>query len=194
MKRRGIVGLGQEDAAGVVRLQLLAYALDEGVGLGQMLPGRPVPLVQVRHGIEAEAVEAEIQPEAHQIDHGVRHFGVLVVEVGLVVEETVPVVLLARVVPSPVGPLHIGEDHAGVGPALVIVVPDVPVRLGIVAARTRLYEPRVLVAGVVHDQIGNDPDTPAVGILQEGDEVADAPVVGVHVEEVTDVVAAVPER
>ena len=190
---RPAVGLGQQDAPGVVGIDLLADALDERVRLGQVLARRPVALVQVGHRVEPEPVEAEIEPEAHQVDHGVGDFGVLVVEVGLVVVEAVPVVLLAGVVPGPVRALDVGEHDSGVGPLLVVVVPDVPVRLGVVPRRPRLDEPRVLVAGVVHHEVGDDPDAAAVRVLQERHQVADAPVVGVDVEEVADVVAAVAE-
>ena len=191
---RPAVRLGQEDPPGVVGVDLLADALDEGVRLGQVLARRTVTLVEVGHRIEPEAVEAEVEPEPNEVDHGVGDLGVLVVEVRLMVVEAVPVVLLAGVVPGPVGPLDVGEDHSGVGPLLVVVVPHVPVGLGVVPRRARLDEPGVLVAGVVHHQVGDDPDAPAVGVLQEGHQVADAPVVGVHVEEVADVVAAVAHR
>ncbi len=187
------VGLGQQDASRVVGLDLLADALDERVRLGQVLARGAVALVQVGHGVEPEPVETQVEPEAHQVDHGVGHFGVVVVEVGLVVVEAMPVVLLAGVVPRPVRALHVGEDDAGVRPLLVVVVPHVPVGLGVVARRARLDEPRVLVAGVVHDEVGDDPDAAPVGVLQEADQVADRPVVGMDVEEVADVVAAVAE-
>ena len=191
---RPAVRLGEEDAARVVRLELLADAPDERVRLGKMLARRAVALVQIGHRIEPEAVEAEVEPEPDEVDHGVGHFGILVVEVGLVVIEAVPVVLLAAVVPGPIRAFHVGEDDAGVGPLLVVVVPDVPVRLGVVPRRARLHEPGVLVAGVVHHEVGDDPDAAAVGVLEERDEVADAPVVGMDVEEVADVVSAVAER
>ena len=187
------VGLGEQDAARVVGIDLLADALDERVRLGQVLPRRAVALVQVGHGVEPEPVEPEVEPEAHEVDHGVGDFGIVVVEIGLVVVEAVPVVLLAGVVPRPVRPLDVGEHHAGVRPLLVVVVPHVPVGLGVVPRRARLDEPGVLVAGVVHDEVGDDADASAVRVLQERHQVADAAVVGVDVEEVADVVAAVAE-
>ena len=123
---------------------------------------------EVGHRVEAEAVEPEVEPEPDDVEHGVGHLGILVVEVGLVGVEAVPVVLLAhRVVPGPVGPLDVDEDDAGLGPSLVVVVPHVPVRLGVVPGLARLDEPGVLVAGVVHDEVGDDPDAAAVGLLQE---------------------------
>ena len=160
---------------------------------GRCSPDVPSRWYRYGHGVEPEPVEPEIEPEPDQVDHGVGDFGVVVVQVGLVVVEAVPVVLLARVVPRPVRALDVGEHHAGVGPLLVVVVPDVPVGLGVVPRRPRLDEPGVLVAGVVHHEVGDDPDAAAVRVLQERHQVADAPVVGVHVEEVADVVAAVAE-
>ena len=107
---------------------------NEGVGLGQVLPGGAVPLVEVGHGIEPEPVEPEVEPEADQIEHGVGDLWIVVVEVGLMVVEAVPVVLVTRVVLGPVGSFRVDEHHPGLGPALVVVVPHVPVGLGVVAA------------------------------------------------------------
>ena len=172
-------------------VDLLAQLAQQGVGLGEVLARAAVALEQVGHGVEAEPVEPEVEPEPHHAEHGLDHGGVLVVEVGLVRIEAVPVVLLAGLVPRPVRRLHVDEHDACLGPPLVVVVPDVPVRLGVVARRARLDEPRVLVARVVHDQIGDDPDAASVRVVEELDEVVEEPELGVHGEEVTDVVPAV---
>jgi hypothetical protein len=63
------------------------------VRLGQVLAVRALALVEVRHGVEPEAVEPEVEPEAQHVEHRLLHLGVVVVEVGLVAEEAVPVVL-----------------------------------------------------------------------------------------------------
>ena len=65
------------------------------MGLGQVLAVRAVALVEVRHGVEAEPVEAEAHPEPDDVEHRLLDLGVVEVEVGLVVEEPVPVVLPA---------------------------------------------------------------------------------------------------
>ncbi len=189
--RRPLVGLGQQHPVRMGRVDLLAQLAQQRVGLGQVLARAPVALEQVGHGIESEPVEPEVEPEAHDAEHRLDHGGVLVVEVGLMRIETVPVVLLAGLIPRPVRRLDVDEDHARLGPALVVVVPDVPVRLGIVTRRARLDEPRVLVARVVHHQIGDDADAAPVSVVEELDEVVEEPEVGVHGEEVTDVVPAV---
>ena len=185
------VGLGQQNPARVPGVHLLANALDKGVGLGQVLSRRAVPLEQIGHGVEPESVKPEVQPEAHHLEHGLAHLGVFVVEIRLVGVEAMPVVLLAGVVPRPVGPLDVVEHDTGLGPTLIVVVPDVPIGPGVVLARSRLDEPGVLIARVVHHQVPDDPDASPVRVLEEPDEVTQRPVARVHVEEVADVVPAV---
>ena len=50
------------------------------------------------------------------------------------------------------------------------------------------------VGGVVHHQVGDDPDAAAVGGVEQGDEVVDGAELGQHPVEVADVVAAVAQR
>ena len=66
---RPLVGLGQQHPARVAGVDLLAEALEELVGLRQVLAVGAVPLEQVGHGVEAEAVEAEVEPEADHVEH-----------------------------------------------------------------------------------------------------------------------------
>ena len=123
---------------------------------GEVLAVGAVLLEQVGHGVETEPVQTDVQPEADHVEHGLGHLGALVVEVGLVGEEPVPVVLLALGVPGPVRLLGVDEDHACFRPDLVVVAPDVPVGLVVGAVLAGLHEPRVLIAGVVHDEVGDD--------------------------------------
>ena len=78
--------------------------------LGQVLAVGALALVEVGHGVEAEAVEAEVEPEAQDVEHRLLDLGVVEVEVGLVGEEAVPVVGAGLVVPGPVRRLGVGED------------------------------------------------------------------------------------
>ena len=91
-----LVGLGEQHPAGELVVDDLAEAAQVLVGLGEVLAVRAVALEEVRHGVEAEAVEPEAEPEPDDVEHGVGDLGVVVVEVGLVVEEAVPEVLAAR--------------------------------------------------------------------------------------------------
>ena len=91
-----LVRLGEQDPVGIARVDLGAHAPQVLVRLGEVLAVRPVALVEIRHGVEAEAVDAEVEPEAQDVEHRLLHLGVVVVEVGLVREEAVPEVLAAN--------------------------------------------------------------------------------------------------
>jgi hypothetical protein len=127
------------------------------------------------------------------VEHGLGHLGVLIVEVGLMVEESVPVELLPLRVPGPVGGLGVDEDHAGVAPALAVVAPHVPIGLRVGSAVARLLEPRVLVGRVVHHEISDDPDPSAMGLVEEHVDVVDRARLRQHGVEVADVVAPVTQ-
>ena len=191
---RPLVGLGQQHAVGVARVDLRADAPQVLVRLREVLAARALALEQVRDGVEPEAVDPEVEPEAEHVQHRLLHLGVVVVQVRLVREEAVPVVLPGHRVPRPVRRLGVDEDDPRVEVALVGVRPDVPVALRRVRARARLLEPRVLVRGVVHDQVRDHAHPALVGRLDERPEVVHRPVVLVDHEEVGDVVAAVPQR
>ena len=49
----------------------------------------------------------------------------------------------------------------------------------------------MLVRCVVHDQVGDDPQSPLVSLLDQFDGVGQVAVLGQHRPEVTDVIAAV---
>ena len=175
-------------------VDVAAHAPQEGVRLGQVLAVRAVALVEVRHGVQPEAVEAEVEPEAQRVEHRLPYVRIVVVEVGLVMEEAMPVVRPGDRIPRPVGDLRVGEDDAGVLVARIRVRPHVPVALRRVGARARLLEPRVVARGVVHDEVGDHAHAELVRLVDEAAEVLDDAVVGMDAQEVRDVIAAVLER
>ena len=72
---RPLVGLGEQHAVGVVRVDHLAHPLQERVGLGQVLAVRAVAFEEVRHRVETEAVEPKVEPEPDHVDHASRTSG-----------------------------------------------------------------------------------------------------------------------
>ncbi len=122
------------------------------------------------------------------------HRRVVVVEVGLVAEEPVPEELPAHRVVGPVGLLGVHEDDPGERVLLVGVAPHVVVGVGPVGVAARLLEPGVRVGGVVHHQVGDDPDAALVRRVEQRDEVLDRAELRQHLVEVADVVAAVAQR
>ena len=67
---RPLVGLGQQHPARELGVDLLAQPAQVLVGLGQVLAVGAVALEEVGHGVEAEPVEADVEPEADDVEHG----------------------------------------------------------------------------------------------------------------------------
>jgi len=164
------------------------------VRLLEVLAVGALPFVQVGDGVQPEPVDAQVQPEPQHLEHGVLDLRVLVVQVRLVGEEPVPVVLAADLIEGPVGLLGVDEDDPGVGVAVIGVGPDVEVAERALGVGPRGLEPGMLVAGVVHDQVGDDPDAALVSLFDQLDEVPDVPELGEYQHEIRDVVAAVAQR
>ena len=191
---RPLVGLREQHPPGVLVVNDLAAAPEEGVRLRQVLAVGALALVEVRHGVQPEPVDPEVQPEPQHVDHRVLHGEVVEVEVRLMGEEPVPVELPADRVVGPVRLLGVHEDDPGLGIAGVVVRPDIKITVGAVRMAPGLLEPRVGVTGVVHHQVGDHPDPPLVRFVQQHDEVLHRAELGQHRAEVPDVVPAVAQR
>ncbi len=190
-----LVGLGQEHAVGVVLVGVRAQLLQEPVGLGQVLAAGAVALVEVRDGVQAQPVHAELEPEVDERGQRTAHLGVVEVQVGLVRVEAVPVVLLGDRVPRPVGRLEVLEDDPRLAVALRVVAPHVEVAPAAAGGRAaRALEPGVLVGGVVEHQLGDHAQAAVVRHPDEAGDVAHRPEVRVDGPVVGDVVAVVALR
>ena len=166
----------QEVGDGRVRLVVhLVLEVERPGPLAARRQGRIVPEIRVVHrevdGVEAEAVDAAVQPEARHLQQGVLHRRIVHVQLRLLGQEVVHVVLAAPRVPGPRRPaehrLPVGRRRA-VGPG---VGPDVPVGLRIAARLAALTKPGVLVGGVGEHQVGDHLQPQPVGLLHEGAEV-----------------------
>ena len=164
------------------------------MALGEVLAVRAVAFEQVRDGVEAKAVDPQVEPEAEDVEHRLLDLGVVVVQVGLMREEAVPVVLAGDRIPGPVGHLGVEEDDPHIRIAVVGVRPDIPVAFRRRPVRAGLLEPGVVARGVVHDEVGDHADAALVRRLDERVEVLDRAVVGMDRVEVGDVVPAVAKR
>jgi hypothetical protein len=144
-------------------------------------------------GVDAEAVDAAVQPEAQDVVHRRLDLGVVPVEVRLLGQERVQVPLARRLVQGPRGARRLELRHPVVGRPAVrrAVAPDVPVALGIVAARARRGEPRVPVRGVVGHPVEDHPDPAGVAAFDEAVEVGQRAERRIDVAVVRDVVAEV---
>lgn len=192
---RPLVGLCEEHPVVVVSIDVRAKFSQKRVGLREVLAVRAVPLVEIGDRVESEAVDAEPEPEVESLDDGFADVGALEVQVGLVRKEAVPVVRLRDRVPAPVRRFEVGEDDARVGVALGRLAPHVEVPMPTAWRRPSCaLEPRVLVGGVVDDELGDDSEAAAVGLAQERFEVVESAVVRMDLREIGDVVSVVAER
>ena len=162
---------------GIVRVDQRAQLLQHRVRLGQVLVVGAFALDEVGNRIEPKAVDAHVEPEAHDAEDRLAHLRIVEVEVGLMAEEAVPVVRLGDLVPGPVRLLGVGEDDARAAVLVRVVAPDVVVALARALGRAaRRLEPRMLVRRVVDDQLGDDPQPAAVRLAHEMLEVVARPV------------------
>ena len=191
---RPLIGFGQQQPVAVFLVHDAAQALEHRVRLGQVLAICAVAFDQVRHGVQPHPVDAHVQPEPHDLGHCPGDARVVEVQVRLVMEEPVPVVGAGHRVPGPVGPLGIREDDARLAVAGRVVAPDIEVTLGRPGRRAaRRLKPRMLVRGVVDDQLGDHLQAGVVGRPEEGPEVLQRAVAGMHAFVVRDVVAVVTQ-
>jgi hypothetical protein len=198
-------GLADEHLAARVGVGQLAHLPDVVVGagvlvadaVGELVPGRGVVvegvvLADAVDHVDPEAVDAPVEPEAHDLLHALDHARVLPVEVGLLGQEQVQVPLSRRLVEGPGRP--VGERRLPVVRGAAVgggVPPDVEPPVGIVPARSGGHEPRVLVRGVVRDEVEDDPQAELTGLGDERigrrevpEERVDVAVVGHVVAEV----------
>ncbi len=144
--------------------------------------------------VEAEAVDAAVEPEPRHVDKLVPDLGLVEVEVRLLLQEVVHVVLLALAIPFPGGT---AEDREPVVRRRAVgfrLGPDVPVGLGIVAARPAFLEPAVLVGGVAEHEVDHHPEAEFVRPRDQRVEIAERAEHRVDVAVVGDVVAEVEHR
>ncbi len=189
------VRLGQQEAVLVLGVDGRADLLDDDVRLREVLVARAVALHQVRYGVEPEAVDTHVEPEAHGLEHRLQHLRVVEVEVGLVAEEAVPEVLPGDRVPGPVRLLGVGEDDARALVDLVGVAPHVEVALRRAGRRVaRGLEPRMVAGGVVDHQLGDHAQAARMRRVEHLLEVGQRAVLRMHVLVLRDVVAVVAQR
>ena len=189
-----LIGLGQQHPARELFIEFFSQVLQNFVGLGQILTIRTFAFDEVWNRVQAEGVNAHFQPELHHIPHLFPNRVVVVVEIGLVTEEAVPIEGFRNRVPGPVGRLSIKKDDAGARVAAVGITPDVPIAARIVLRTSRLLKPGMLIRGVIQDHFDDDPDAPLVGRVEKLPEILQCSVAGMDGVVIGDVVAVVAQR
>src|SRR6478672_12723734 len=109
---RPLVGLREKDASLIRLIDPLSNFLQIGVSFGKVLADRAFPLKQIRDRVTAKSVETLIEPEGHDIHHGLLEHWVIVVQIRLVTKKSMPVIGLRDGIPGPVRLLGIDKDNS----------------------------------------------------------------------------------
>ena len=153
--------------------------------------GQPPGLQEERHGVDPEPGQPLGQPEPDHLADLLAHRIGGDVEVRLGPVEAMHVVLAGVGVERPDAVLVAGEHLALRAVGRDLVLPDVVVPEAGLPARPGRLEPRVLVGGVVDDEVGDDPHAPVGRRPHELREVAERPEPGIDAVVVGDVVPVV---
>ncbi len=170
---RPLIGFGQQHRARRIGIDEGAQPFEISVRLRQVLAVGAFAFIEIRRRIDADAVCALIDPELHHAQHGFLNFRIVVVQIGLVMKEAMPVVLPAQRIERPVRRFGIDEDDARVLILLIGVAPHVPVAVGGVIGMLRIarrLKPRMLIRGVIGDQFHDDAQVPAMRFRRRGGE------------------------
>src|SRR5260370_35899656 len=125
--RRPVMCLCQKHPVGELLIDFSPQLLQNIVGLWQVLTICSLPFHQIWHRIESEAIHTQLQPELHHIPHLLPNGRIVIVEIGLVTKEAMPIERFRNRVPSPVGLLRVEKnDTSFLVPGLGIT-PDVPI-------------------------------------------------------------------
>ncbi len=177
---RPLVSLREHDRPWIMILHIFAHLLQKGMRFWQILTVGSFPFKQVGDGIRPEAVQPHIQPEFHHPEHFLLHLRVVIIQIRLRGIKSVPVILLALLIPGPIRVLRIQEDDPGLFVQLVGVAPDIIIPVRRVLALPRLLKPFMLVRSVIHDQVDNNLQPLFMNNLDQGFEIFQRPIIFVY--------------
>jgi hypothetical protein len=167
----------------------------DGMCLGQVLVDRALALNQVGNRVEPQRVDAQIEPEPHEIADRAQHLGVVEVQVGLVREKAMPVVLACDRIVGPVRFFGVRKDDARACVLRIGVAPHVVVAFARTLRGTAgTLKPWMLVGCVVDDELGQDADIQGMRCIDEPLEIVQCAVDRIDRRVVCNVVAVVSKR
>ena len=181
-----------------VRLRLIGV-IAVSVCNGQLRVGirKPRRFADVGNHILTEAVHAHVEPESHDPLDLFPDLRVGHIQIGLFFGKQVQIILVQELVIFP----RAAFKHAGpvvrriaLAPADPAVAPDIVVVIGIVVRPSALLEPGVLVRGMVHHQIHENPHSHSVGAVEHLAEGIQGSVIPVNVHVVRNIIAEIRIR
>ena len=122
-----LIGFRQQNAILVFRIDVGAQLLEELMRLRQVLAVSAGAFEKIGHRVQAEAVDADVEPEIDYFEHCFTNIRIVEVQIGLMRIEAMPEVGFGHWIPSPVGGFEILEDDARVGIFVGRIAPDVKI-------------------------------------------------------------------
>ncbi len=80
---RPLIGFGEEEFGGRVRIEFGPDFFDDCVGFREILVVGSFALAQIWNGAQTETADAVIKPAPHDLNHGRKHPRIIVIEVRL---------------------------------------------------------------------------------------------------------------
>ena len=132
----------------------------------------PIALVQVWHSVQAHAVNTHAEPEIDHRQQAAPDVGAFKIQIRLVMIKPVPVILIRKGIPRPVGGLEVFKYDARFSVFLGRVIPHIELASGTSGPRpSRALEPGMLIRGVVQHEFRNHPNAAPVSLAEERSEV-----------------------
>src|SRR5690606_10924210 len=103
--------------------------LQKGVRFRQILANGPLALVKIGDGIEAHAIDTQVEPEVDRLENSLVNLGIVEVQIGLMLVKAMPIVGFRNRIPGPVGGLVVLEDDASLFVLLRVLRPDVEISM-----------------------------------------------------------------
>src|SRR5262249_44878775 len=138
----------QQKPAGVSLVNEFSQPFGESMRFRQVFAIRAFAFVKIGDRVEPETVNPHVEPERDDVEDGLLDLGVVVVEVGLMAEEAMPVELARPLIPGPVRPLGVEKNYPRAGVFHVRLAPDIPVALRRIDRAARFAKPRMLIGSV----------------------------------------------
>ncbi len=138
--------------------------------------------------VDAKPIDAAPEPETKDVVHRLLDGGVSPVEVGLLLQEGVIIILPAGLIPLPGRAAEIADPVVRRCSVETRIAPDVPISPGAAPRGAALEEPRVLVRGVIGNEIENDLELAGVGGQKQAVEIRKGAEARIDVAIVSDVV------
>jgi len=191
-----LVRFGEEHGAWRICIHKSTQALEESMRLWQVFAIGALTLEEVGGCIHTNTISALVDPELNHAQHFALHLRVIVVQIGLMREKTVPIKLLAHGIKGPVGFFGIQENDAGFFVALVGIAPDVIVFIFFVLRMVRIprgLEPRMLVRSMVRDKLYDHLKAAFVCQADKLTKIVHVPILRKNSVVITHIVTVIPQ-